>query len=206
MAAVAITLGCWRNTVIEDIHAGPAGAPSIPDHDMLKLNVEVYRDVREALDLDQINWHHVRMAVTFPFRRLSDGRTLPEVFDPHDWMWVMERLWEPVRQCEEIADQVGTEYFLLACALDADGDGAYWWGQPWFPLVAADFLDRLDDPSSCSGVYLAGHPERRTPPMDRGSLLIGLLEAPDQLPPDARRWLTDLALGYPRTDVIAQYA
>lgn len=73
LAATRITLALWRNTPVENWHAGRS-----PLHDgtMMRINAATTRLVRSMLSFDHVDWVAVGLAVVDPSRVLPTGQSV----------------------------------------------------------------------------------------------------------------------------------
>lgn len=76
MAATRITLAVWRNTPVENWHAGKS-----PLHDgtMMRINTATTRLVRSMLSFDHVDWIGLGLAIVNPSRVLPTGQCVLEL-------------------------------------------------------------------------------------------------------------------------------
>ena len=73
LAATRITLAVWRNTPVENWHAGKS-----PLHDgtMMRINTATTRLVRSMLSFDHVDWIGLGLAIANPSRVLPTGQSV----------------------------------------------------------------------------------------------------------------------------------
>ncbi|TXR55501.1 hypothetical protein [Quadrisphaera setariae] len=160
-AAIGATHLYWRNTALEDWHAGPDSR--ISDAEMFRINVSTTRIFRTALrgvaDIDALEQGlEGALAVAFhPLRVLPGGRNLLDLGaeETEDFIDVAE---VRVAGLIDIADEHGVDTALLAVALDGRLSCHHWWGSPLWPGVVDVVMRRLGDPDDDCWQRLQGRP------------------------------------------------
>ena len=79
LAAIGLTLRAWRNTSLEDLHAGSHPSGGFPDSQMMRFNVATFRVVSQYIGNDQFDWVGLRRALTDPNRELPGDLTVGEL-------------------------------------------------------------------------------------------------------------------------------
>jgi len=193
LAAIGLTHLVWRNTALEDAHAGGR----IDDADMFAANVTVWRALRSALGATPVDWWAMVEFVSDPELRMPNDSTIRATMRGYGWRaWrqrarnILFNLWDDWESEAAIPP-------LWRLAVSGAGLGRYWYGTPWWPLVVDDFIATLGDPSSRRAGWLATHPEIGPPPLPLAEMRAGLVEAPELLDHATRAWCTRLAIGMP---------
>jgi hypothetical protein len=220
-APLGLTHLCWRNSVLEDWHAGPDSR--IGDADMMRANVETTRLFHQALwsafgeqlanaelmcrtdltdddifTLEDAFGDALEVAFTAD-RVLPHGATLGEiggnkVAELYDHAEV--QLGALLVQ----ADQHGVAIVLMWLALRARLSCSGWWGSPRWPLIVDAFLARLDNPEDDWWVRYS-RPELPPDVADTAQFRHRLLTAPDQLSTETLRFCIDRAgIGFVRVE------
>lgn len=148
-AAIGATHLYWRNTALEDWHAGPDSRVS--DAEMFRVNVSTTRIFRSALrgvaDADALaEALQEALAVAFhPLRVLPGGRNLLDLGaeETEDFIDVAE---VRVAGLIDIADEHGAGTALQLVALDGRLSCQHWWGSPQWPDIVDVVMRRLADP------------------------------------------------------------
>jgi hypothetical protein len=219
LAAVGLVNSAWRNSPVEDWHAGRG---SLSDGDMLRINSHTTWRVREiirrwrreiglapydlATTVDDIDVMHVNTIayrvfrwLTTPTRRLPTGQTLRAIagdeldeFVDHVDRSLGGFAAQADRRSVRIAFWSAAAHGGLACR--------DWWGTPGWPLLVNRFLEALDNPHHArwgeGGKYrdmLAPEPAGVA---DRAALRRNLLRHPWELDADTAQWLTNAAIGH----------
>ncbi len=76
LAAIGLTVQAWRNTSLEDLHAGDHVTGGFPDSDMMRFNVATFRVVCEQVRPDRCDWDALEAVLTDPGRVLPGGVTV----------------------------------------------------------------------------------------------------------------------------------
>lgn len=152
LAATRITLALWRNTPVENWHAGKS-----PLHDgtMMRINAATTRIVRSMLSFDHVDWIAVGLAIVDPSRVLPTGQSVLELglachnpddpahsADPREDLAEMAQdaiAWGRTYRLREKEFGLRTliEFF---CAFDNG-----WFGSPSWGRIVDRFLTAVDD-------------------------------------------------------------
>ncbi|MDW4900301.1 hypothetical protein RB625_17970 [Streptomyces californicus] len=152
LAATRITLALWRNTPVENWHAGKS-----PLHDgtMMRINAATTRIVRSMLSFDHVDWIAVGLAIVDPSRVLPTGQSVLELglachnpddpahsADPREDLAEMAQdaiAWGRTYRLREKEFGLRTliEFF---CAFDNG-----WFGSPSWGRIVDRFLKAVDD-------------------------------------------------------------
>jgi hypothetical protein len=187
LAAIGLTLRAWRNTSLEDLHAGSHPSGGFPDSQMMRFNIATTRVVSGFIGDDGFDWSGLEAALTDPDRELPGNLTVGGLCGEE-----FERLAVDVEEALAIVE--GTErrrgflYVLSVLAVQAGISYKDWFGSPWWPDVVERFIELVNDPSSSAWRY---DPHREAEPpgvADRESLKRALLEAPESLDDDSIYW------------------
>ncbi|HET6292230.1 MAG TPA: hypothetical protein VFG33_02610 [Kribbella sp.] len=221
-APLALTHLTWRNSVIEDWHAGPDSR--ISDGDMFRTNVATTRVYAENLwpifaeglaaaellerhDLDEYGAESLEEAFGFaydevfdPARVLPNGMTLIDLGGDE-----LEALREHgARQLDALLDQAdekGVHVVVSWLAMRAVGTCRQWWLSPRWPDVVDAFFERLDNRDDA---FWASDRYPRTLPSqfgDRKAVRRLLLTAPDEMAAELAEFcVMDGGLGFVRID------
>lgn len=159
--AVGLTVALWRNTVVEEIHAGAVDGGFRPrDVDMLRMNASTCDDVAEVLDAvlpeditspgthgpvpDRPVPEHLMAVIDLlsePDRLLTIGPsivTAGEVLG-EQWPVLVEDQLRKLNVTLAVADGFGSRTSLWFSALSGAGYAGTWWPLPYF----ADGVARL---------------------------------------------------------------
>lgn len=217
-APLGMTHLAWRNSVLEDWHAGPDS--QISDGGMFMANVATTRiydwaiaemftsweidrfacldDVRE-IEADSLAYFLLQAAedATDPERTLPHGATLADIGG--DEVHLIEH--HAQAQASALADMTeehGTDVVLLWLATRGILACGTWWGGTGWPPLVDRFLTLLDDPTHEH--WHDRHPG--TPPepaTNRDWFRYTLLTAPDALGIEVADWCVHrAAIGYAR--------
>lgn len=220
LAALGIVNDAWRNTCVEDWHAGGR----LSDGDMLRVNShttwrtrQIVRRWRDEMglsaaaplsDLDQVGEDHVywlagrvwRWLVN-PARVLPVGVTLaslaagglPQYED------------DASRSLGVFAFQAehrGARYGFARAAAHGALACNRWWGHPRWPGLVARFMTALADPEDAhwgtNGEFLPSLDPEPGEVADRRGLRRVLLSRPWELSSDTAQWLVSAGIGYMR--------
>lgn len=163
-APAALTHLCWRNTILEDWHAGPDSR--ISDAEMMRANVatsrifhqSIWYEIGEAwanagpLSHDMIDVGILEQAFSFALvdafsaeRVLPHGLTLGEL-GGDEWEEFEGHADRQLGALLEVAEQRGAHVVAMWLGLRGSRVVGHWWGTPKWPFVVDKFLDRIDDP------------------------------------------------------------
>nr|WP_202523955.1 hypothetical protein [Kitasatospora sp. SID7827] len=210
LAATRITLAVWRNTPVENWHAGTS-----PLHDgtMMRINVATTRLVRSMLSFDHVDWIAVGLAVVDPSRVLPTGQSVLELglachnaddpahqVDPREELAEMAQVaisWGRTYRLHEKEFGLRTliEFF---CAYDNG-----WFGAPSWGRVVDRFLTAADDRENAHWSVHRDKPwfdewstNRPADIADSTELRRLLLAGPDLLSEEAAEWCVEGSIGY----------
>ncbi|XVQ09532.1 hypothetical protein ACQP1W_44575 [Spirillospora sp. CA-255316] len=210
LAATRITLALWRNTPVENWHAGRS-----PLHDgtMMRINAATTRLVRSMLSFDHVDWVAVGLAMVNPSRVLPTGQSVLELGlachnpddpahedDPRDDLAEMAQDaigWGRAYRLHEQEFGLRTliEFF---CAFDNG-----WFGAPSWGRIVDRFVAAVDDrehghwrvhrDKSWFDEWFTSRPADIA---DNAELRRLLLAGPDLLSEAAAEWCVEGAIGY----------
>jgi hypothetical protein len=195
LAAIGLTNGSWRNTLLEDIHAGADGGPGISDADMMRFNIATFRTVRAHLSLDEIAWEELLDALTDPERPLP-GRTTVEVVAGASYQALAESIEDQLNVAYSAADSHGIAFALRRFAIHGGLACRGWYGTPWWPETVDVFIEELADPQSRSWQYDDRSRPEPAAVRNRDRLRGRLRDKPETLSRAAVRWCLVHLLGY----------
>lgn len=177
MAANAITVAFWRNTVIEDMHSRGLFSEEM----MFLFNAATSRLVDDLLQKGTAPVDVVAILGDRDRPVLPLDVSLGELFGARLAKLHAEQAASLVLWPEGLP--------LGAWVLDL-GNPVDWWGTPWWPEVVALFSEWLDDPSR-RPEYIRSIPE---PPGDYHEALPVLQRAPDYLGVEWAGWFLECGL------------
>ena len=79
LAAIGLTVRAWRNTSLEDLHAGSHPSGGFPDSQMMRFNIATFRVVADHIGEQRVDWSGLRAALNDPERKLPGGLTVGEL-------------------------------------------------------------------------------------------------------------------------------
>lgn len=220
VAAVGIVNNAWRNSPVEDWHAGDG---PLSDGDMLRVNAHTTWRVRDImrrwrtevgltaqssisvldeLEANDAGWLAVRIFrwLVKPSRQLPIGGVLADLAGD-DLREFTEHVDGTLGGFVATAERRGTRFAFYRAA--AHGGLAYphWWGTPTWPELVRTFAHVLDDPHhphwGPGGSWrrrLSPEPDQVT---DRTGLQRILLNRPWNLEPRAAQWIVSAGIGPP---------
>ena len=210
LAATTITLGLWRNTAIENWHAGRS-----PLHDgaMMRINSATTRLVRSRLSFERVDWVALGLAVVNPARLLPTGLTVLETglacHDPADPVHSDDPR-EDLASMAAAAVQWGRTQRILEREFDlrilvrsrcAHDSG--WFGTPSWSRRVERFCEAVDDQGHSQWNVFREKPwfdewftGRTASITDTAELRWILIAGPDLLPEDAAEWCVEAGIGF----------
>jgi len=194
LAAIGLTIRAWRNTSLEDLHAGDHPSGGFPDSDMMRFNIATFRVVSACITADHFDWNTLQSVLTDPDRVLPGGLTVGALAGDE-----FDRLASDIREALAISERTeqrqGFAYLLTVFALQAGISYKGWYGSPWWPDVVDLFIELLADPTSSAGRYNENREVEPSMVSDRIGLAQVLLEAPESLDDDSIYWCLVHGLG-----------
>jgi hypothetical protein len=187
LAAVGLTRHAWRDTHLEDLHAGSHPSGGFPDADMMRFNIATTRVVAVHFAGDAVDWQQLADAMADRDRELPGGLSLGELAgDEYDTL--ADDIYGKVGMFASMELTQGRELALGVLAFLAAQQCREWYGTPWWPQLVEEFIDRLDDPGS--DVWRFADPSAPAPPSvaDRVELKGILTHEPEALDDDAIYW------------------
>ncbi|MFG2698017.1 hypothetical protein [Kitasatospora sp. NPDC048407] len=210
LAATRITLALWRNTPVENWHAGKS-----PLHDgtMMRINAATTRIVRSMLSFDHVDWIAVGLAIVNPSRVLPTGQSVLEIgltcHNPDDPAHEADPR-EDLAEMAQGAVSWGRRYRLhekefglrtLIESLSAFDNG--WFGAPSWGRIVDRFLTAVDDRENAHWRIHRDEPwfdewftNRPTDIADTTEFRRLLHAGPDLLSEEAAEWCVEGAIGY----------
>jgi len=203
LAAIGLTVQAWRNTSLEDLHAGDHVTGGFPDADMMRFNVATFRVVNELVGPGRCEWDALEAMLTDPGRVLPGGVTVGALAGSE-----FEQLASDVRNALSISRLIeqrrGFSFLLMLLALQAGMSNKEWYGSPWWPDIVSVFIELLDDPASSAWKYDEHRGPIPSAASDRAALAEALLEKPESLDDQAIYWC--LKHGLSRSATFAGFA
>lgn len=66
LATIGLTLRAWRNTSLEDLHAGSHASGGFSDAQMMRFNIATFRVVGEYVEHERFDWSGLRTPSPIP--------------------------------------------------------------------------------------------------------------------------------------------
>jgi len=210
LAATRITLALWRNTPVENWHAGKS-----PLHDgtMMRINAATTRLVRSMLSFGHVDWVAVGLAVVNPSRVLPTRQSVLELGlachnpddpahedDPRDDLAEMAQDaigWGRAYRLHE--QEFGLRTLIERFCASDNG----WFGAPSWGRIVDRFVAAVDDQEHGHWRVHRDEPwfdewftSRPADIADNAELRRFLLAGPDLLSEAAAEWCVEGAIGY----------
>ncbi len=219
VAAVGIVNGGWRNSPVEDWHAGDG---PLSDGDMLRVNAHTTWRVRQimrrwrseagltapspvdGLDTDDVDRLAVRIFrwLVSPRRRLPTGVTLAALAGD-DLGEFTDHVDRTLSGFVTGAARRGPRFALYRAAAHGGLACAHWWGMPTWPGLVRTFVQLLDDRRHShwgpDGSWRGRLSPEPTQAADRAGLQRILLNRPWDLEAEAAQWIVNAGIGDLRT-------
>jgi len=219
LAAVGLVNGAWRNSPVEQWHAGAA---PLSDGDMLRINSHTTWRVREimrrwrpdvgiapdstvaafdAVAHVEVEWLAERIFdwMTRPTRALLTGVNLEDLAGD-TYGEFRDHVDRTLGSFVAGAERRGTRYAFWRAAAHGGLACRHWWGTPSWPAIVAAFLTALDNPAD---PHWGTDGNLRTtlrpaPPQlaDRAGLRRTLLQRPWDLAPTSADWIVSAGIGH----------
>lgn len=213
--AIGLANGAWRNTVVEDWHAG--GGP-LPDGDMLRINSYTTHGIQRRLDgwmracaldsdvrlarLDDLEPEDIEELIgllatwlTRPERRLPTGLTLAQLADAaHSTVEdYADDATEALDGFLAMVDERGPSFAFLRTAAHGAAACAHWWNHPRWRSHVDAFLAELRIGTNEHLERVGPRPEAIA---DLVSLQRLLLNHPWKLDSASAQWIADADIRY----------
>ncbi|MFJ9508266.1 hypothetical protein ACIRPZ_31320 [Streptomyces anulatus] len=210
LAATRITLALWRNTSVENWHAGKS-----PLHDgtMMRINAATTRTVRSMLSFDHVNWIAVGLVIVNPSRVLPTGQSVLELglachnpddpaheVDPREELAEMAQVaisWG--RRCCLHEKEFGLRTLIESFCVSDNGC----FGDPSWGRIVDRFLTAVDDRENAHWRMHRTEPwfdewftNRPADIADTTEFRRLLQAGPDLLSEEAAEWCVEGAIGY----------
>ncbi len=193
LASIGLTLDAWRNTSLEDLHAGDHPGGGFTDSTMMRFNIATTKAAAKYVNAEGVNWNGLLAMLTDPDRPLPGGLTVGELAGDGFDRLIMD-VDRVVRVTAEIEAAQGFAYTLTLLALHAGLFCKGWYGSPWWPDVVDVFIERLADPAPAAW----RHDDRQVPEpgsvADREALREALREQPEALDDGGICWCLEHGL------------
>lgn len=220
LVAIGVTLDLWRNSPVEDAHAGQS---DLWDGDMMRINAFTTSRVLRIVVAWEADWDlalddtaglrevdvealgdlldRVRSWLVRPGRTVPDGRSVGVLLGAEldDYVDHVDTRTDIML---DMADSLGSDRVILLLALQAARGAEQWWGHPSWPALVYRFLAALDDPAdehwrgqreACGTEPAALH--------ERDHARTILLRTPWQLDRDTADWIVRSGIGYLRSSL-----
>jgi hypothetical protein len=145
LAVIGLTLRAWRNTSLEDLHAGSHPGGGFSDGAMLRFNVATTRAISEYVTATEADWQGLHSILTDPLRPLPGGTTVGALAGDRFKRLVIDSE-RALFRTQVTANERGHAYVLTLLALHAGLSYKGWYGTPWWPDVVDVFVERLSNP------------------------------------------------------------
>ncbi|WP_143467027.1 hypothetical protein [Lentzea kentuckyensis] len=224
MAAVGLVNGAWRNSPVEDWHAGHC---PLSDGDMLRINSHTTHRVRDmvrrwrtgcgidahaltaeldTIDIDAVEWllRDLYRWFTDPKRKLPIGLTLADIAgDELDQF--ADHVAESLGAVVVLAEERGNRFAFTRAAAHGGLACRHWWGTPAWPQLVNRFTTAVDDAADPhwgqNGQWFASLPTRPAQITDSDSLRRLLLRHPWKLDTASANYIVTAGIGYMRDSV-----
>lgn len=204
LAAVAVTRQAWRDTHLENLHAGDHPSGGIPDAQMMRFNIVTTRLVAGHVLSEETDWLALYREVADPDRLLPGDITVAELAG---------------EEYDELADSIEAKLSTFASMEERFGRArthaglAYlavmtcreWYGTPWWSDVVDVFIESLADPHSEAWRYDDPRGPEPASVADRDALRAALLSEPESLDDDGIYWCIDHGLGRVSEDALDRF-
>jgi len=183
LAAIGLTNGMWRNSPLEDAHAG-SRRDELSDEAMMLHNIATTEQLRSYVTATTIALDEIEAVLLDPDRPLAADATARGLLRRH-WDRYVEHVREQVELLRGNAESVGEP--AVVWRLSAHGGLAcqHWYGTPWWADTVAEFEERL-----------AANPGALPAP----DVVERLRERPLELTLDEIGWLQGRGLRFPAGD------
>lgn len=182
MAAIGLTVLAWRNTKIEDLHAGSHPSGGFPDTVMMRSNIATFRVVLDLIGEEGIDWFGLEGELSDPDRPLAEGLTVGKLCGD-EFDLVANNSLEILETCQWAEEENSPDYMVLALALQAGISTKGWFGSPWWEDVIEKFMELVD----ADGAALGEKPMFQSAE-SRRELKRALLFEPETLDDDSLYW------------------
>ncbi|MEU4448264.1 hypothetical protein AB0K14_38340 [Actinosynnema sp. NPDC050801] len=224
MAAVGLVNSTWRNSPVEDWHAGDG---PLSDGDMLRVNSPTTHRVRDmirrwrtdcgidahspttaldALDAEAVDWLMGRLCrwLIDPDRRLPTGVTLADIAGD-DLDAFADHVAKTLGTVAILAEEHSARYAFWRAAAHGGLACRHWWGTRTWPGLADRFVAALDDPTDphwgADGKRFSRLPARPARIKDNGGLRKSLLRHPWKLDTASANYVVTAGIGYMRDSI-----
>ncbi|MFB9430623.1 hypothetical protein [Streptoalloteichus tenebrarius] len=224
LAAVGLVNSAWRNSPVEDWHAGDG---PLSDGDMLRINSHTTSRVRDMvrrwrtdcgidahapvayldeLDIEAIDWLAGKLCrwLTDPRRRLPTGIALADLAGDNLGEYT-DHAWGVLGGVAQLAEDRSTHYAFWRAAAHAGLACRHWWGTPTWPGLVDRFVGALDDPTDPhwgpEGQWFSRLPGRPREIADNNRLRRALLQNPWKLGSESAEFLVSAGIGMMRDSI-----
>ncbi|RBO78470.1 hypothetical protein DFR74_1418 [Nocardia puris] len=210
VAAYSMMLDVWRNTIVEDAHAG-SGLNRISDGEMMAANVAVFRLCREFLmtgDPSRAAWLRLLDELILPVEGIKVGsRNVADLLGEHYQEWMNSAAsslmyWADLTEREDH----DMEWFIAVKSCFGRPHRE-WFGMPDWPQLVDAFVAKEyggstspADAARYPDIYADGVKPREKLPIPDEELRAGLLKGPDHMDPKVLDWCIGDGIGYMKLD------
>ncbi|KOX19731.1 hypothetical protein ADK67_32910 [Saccharothrix sp. NRRL B-16348] len=224
VAAVGLVNSAWRNSPVEDWHAGDG---PLSDGNMLRINSHTTHRVRDMirrwrtdcgidahsrtteldeLDIAAVDWLVGRLCrwLIDPVRKLPTGVTLADLAGD-DLDEFTDHVTATLGGVANLAEDHSTHYAFRRVAAHGGLACRHWWGTPTWPGLVDRFVNALDDPTDPhwgqDGQRYSRLPPRPRRIKDSAGLRRLRLRHPWKLDETSANYLVTAGIGYLRDPV-----
>jgi len=144
LATIGIVNDAWRNTYLEELHAGSHPSGGFPDTLMMRFNIATTRAVAPHVRADRIDWAGLTATLSDPERPLPGDTTVAELAGD-ELPELLDSFREALADLRSIVRRRGFAFAMLRVALIGGLSCKDWYGTPWWPDAVEAFGDLLAD-------------------------------------------------------------
>jgi hypothetical protein len=180
-AAMGITLCCWRNTEIENLHVA---RKQLTDVVMAKLNIATTRSIRRYVTTSGIDWESVAGLLLDPERLGANGTSVGDLIGS-EWSRLAASIDQELTHWQHVQSVVGPRATVRLLSVMGSSDYTKrWWGNSWWPTFSSQVFEHVED----SFPQLLPEPEHEFSSIDLRS---DVVHQPDELSDDVLAALID---------------
>lgn len=194
LAAIAVTRQAWRDTHLENLHAGDHPSGGIPDAQMMRINVVTTRLVARHFLSEETDWFALCDDVVDPNRVLPGGMTVGELAG-EEYDELAGSIRAKVSMFASMEQRFGRARTHAGLAYLAAMTCREWYGTPWWSDVVDVFIESLADPRSEAWRYDDPRGPEPASVADRDALRAVLLSEPEALDDHGIYWCIDHGRG-----------
>jgi hypothetical protein len=183
-AAIGITLDCWRNTELENLHSERR---TLSDVVMAKLNVATTRAVRQHITTKGISWDSVGRVLLDPARISGNNGSaaVGDLLTATDWPLLRQSIAAKLDRWMHIEQLAGPEATLrLVSVMGSTSATERWWGNGWWRDYSRSVLQQIRHTAPDAAPATSSE-------FDWLDLEADLREQPEDVPDDVFGYLID---------------